>query len=425
KLTGITNESATSDITLTYTNINGNTKDGLHNTNTGDFTFVADHSTISNNGLSGITSESATADISLTYVSITGNTGSGVDSTTTGGETNFYAFNTTIANNKVDGIQLDSDTSINALILDSSLINNTAKGINVTSPDTTVSLYNNLLFRNGTDIHYGTAGTLQGAYNIYKTTSQDFTDESRYNTIADETHGQMLETGNVNNDGTITIGTTGQAAYRGSLLAKVNDDIYFINRFSGHWESITSDTKVKYDTTNADGKYGLTALDPNAVLYLDAQNLDENNDHVQRNETILAFNVGAYALKLETEAPSTIVTTDQDILNPWDNNISLREAVYYTTIAGQDHTVTFDNDLFQNGEAEITLDSFYGEIKITTNDLQIDGGADRNVIIDAAVPEDTNYRILSANDENETWDITLNNLTLTGGNVGEFDQDYS
>ena len=238
KLTGITNESATSDITLTYTNINGNTKDGLHNTNTGDFTFVADHSTISNNGLSGITSESAIADISLTYVSITGNTGSGVDSTTTGGETNFYAFNTTIANNKVDGIQLDSDTSINALILDSSLINNTAKGINVTSPDTTVSLYNNLLFRNGTDIHYGTAGTLQGAYNIYKTTSQDFTDESRYNTIADETHGQMLETGNVNNVGTITIGTTGQAAYRGSLLAKVNDDIYFINRFSGHWESI-------------------------------------------------------------------------------------------------------------------------------------------------------------------------------------------
>jgi predicted outer membrane repeat protein len=344
----------------------------------------------------------------------------GIQSHTTGATT-FQMVNSTIANYVQDGINLTSDESVHGEIIDSTIVGNVENGFNIDSPDTIVSLYNNLLFANTTDINLGATGTgtLHGAYNVYGTTTQNFTN-SIYNTQSNMTNVQMFGTNtpNTNEQGTVVITTTSHAAYKGTLIGKVGNVTYFLNRYTNHWENFTNNTTYAFDETS--DTFGLPE---NGTIFHTAQNVDTDNNPVSRIQTMMAFNAGAYALTSDKlEDASTIVTTATDIFNPWDNKISLREAVQYTTYQGQGTNVTFDNSLFTNNQATIQLDSFYGEIQNTSETLSIHGGENRNVTIDAHRPANVNYRIFSAYDTTKNWDIQFNNLTFTGGNAGEIDQ---
>ncbi len=105
-----------------------------------------------------------------------------------------------------------------------------------------------------------------------------------------------------------------------------------------------------------------------------------------------------------TEAKSTVVTTNLDVVDDRDDLISLREAIAY---AASGATITFDVAL--NG-ATIVLG---GEQLTITKKLTIDGGDGDGVTIDA----DGKSRVFYIVRDNAGFSATLKNLTITGGYV--------
>ena len=109
--------------------------------------------------------------------------------------------------------------------------------------------------------------------------------------------------------------------------------------------------------------------------------------------------LGAYELQSTLEAASTVVTTTQDVVDPEDNLISLREAVAYADAGG---TVTFDASL---AGQTFTLTS---ELLVEKS-VSIDGGA--NNIALSGGGQVRVIRFLGA----DTDVYTLSNLTITKG----------
>lgn len=131
------------------------------------------------------------------------------------------------------------------------------------------------------------------------------------------------------------------------------------------------------------------------------------------------IDIGAYASTLVQEEYSTVVTTFEDIVDPTDGLVSLREAIRYAsygkTVA--ERTVTFSNDLFALSDSGvITLDA----------DLQ-------TIVIDTAVTVttrytdelgETSYRDVSVDGSvanaplfiiQDGADVEMDGLTFTGG----------
>ena len=109
--------------------------------------------------------------------------------------------------------------------------------------------------------------------------------------------------------------------------------------------------------------------------------------------------LGAYEIQAVQEAPSTVVTLAEDLYDPYDGQISLREALAY---AGAGDTITFDATL--NG-ATITLTSELLVEKSVSFD-----GADLNITLNGGGATRI-IRFLGA----ETDEYTIQNLTLTNG----------
>ena len=110
--------------------------------------------------------------------------------------------------------------------------------------------------------------------------------------------------------------------------------------------------------------------------------------------------IGAYEFG-EIELPAIIVTMLGDIVDPYDNLISLREAITYAT-AGD--TITFASTL---QDQTITLNGT--ELLINKN-INIDA-AGRNITIDA----DQKSRVFNI----ENYTVELAGLTITGGNASD------
>lgn len=117
-----------------------------------------------------------------------------------------------------------------------------------------------------------------------------------------------------------------------------------------------------------------------------------------------SVDMGAYESPLgPTEIPSLIVTTAEDVVNPYDGEISLREAVAYANNFGLASTITFAESI--NGS------TFYlnSELKIGT-DLTIDGLANGSLGIVLTTSNDVaDQRIINV----DAGNVVLNGLTIT------------
>lgn len=117
-----------------------------------------------------------------------------------------------------------------------------------------------------------------------------------------------------------------------------------------------------------------------------------------------AVDMGAFESPLgPTEIPSLIVTTAEDVVDPYDGEISLREAVAYANNYGLERTITFAESI--NGS------TFYlnSELKIGS-DLTIDGLANNALGIVLTTSNDVaDQRILNV----DAGNVVLNGLTIT------------
>ncbi|MBO7725235.1 MAG: hypothetical protein J6S40_02100, partial [Thermoguttaceae bacterium] len=115
--------------------------------------------------------------------------------------------------------------------------------------------------------------------------------------------------------------------------------------------------------------------------------------------------IGAYEYRKTNETPSTVVTTEQDIVDATDHLISLREAISYAAVG---ETVTFDASL-----AGKTIMLAGTELEITRG-ITIDASSAVGITINA----NQKSRVFSITGGNETNPVKLVSLTVTGGNAG-------
>ncbi|HRU52781.1 MAG TPA: hypothetical protein P5543_11400, partial [Planctomycetota bacterium] len=240
---------------------------------------------------------------------------------------------------------------------------------------------------------------------------------------------------------TISITQDGEAAYRGTLIGKVDGHYFYFHQAKQQWISFT-DTENTYVFDEAAEKYGLPE---NADFNVLAQNLV---DRVS-NQPFMLFNVGAHAFSRENwRTGSLVVTTTDDVIDFTDNVISLREALIYAAagVLALDgtSTVTFHENLFtpeNNYTITLELSDKYEELRITDGlagkVFKIYNDPKHTITLKPATSaktynetthqwEDNDnpspYRILqigSFYDTTNTWDVSINNMTIEGGNVTE------
>jgi len=323
-------------------------------------------------------------------------------------------------------------------------------------------VYGNYVNTDAQDIHFeNNRGTLYVVYSILGKSNvqpyssnmmEDFslkTNETNMkrifqNVMQDSSNRWIaqLEYSENNTVQTVAINHQGEAAIRGTLVGKINNDFYYYNMNTGRWTSLTNSTTYLFNENNTDN-YGLTG----GTIIKQAHNAFVVNPDPRIN-SLYFFNVGSHALIQDAthiyEVPSIHVTTDDDIIDIYDGKISLREAIYYaangvtSTIAGLEntYTVTFDDDLANNENGQtntITLSDTYQEMRITKglhdkqlsinanyNDNGVPVGEGRRITIKVANVGETEYRIFQAGssyDSHSIWKIDLQNLDIYGGSI--------
>ena len=121
-----------------------------------------------------------------------------------------------------------------------------------------------------------------------------------------------------------------------------------------------------------------------------------------------SVDAGAYEFQGDAaagrETPSVVVTSDADDFDPYDGQITLREAIYYSGSDGLGTIVTFDSSL---DEATISLD---GTALFVDKTLTIDASANGSLTIDA----EGNSCVLDMFGQ-AGHQVALIGLTITGG----------
>ncbi len=139
--------------------------------------------------------------------------------------------------------------------------------------------------------------------------------------------------------------------------------------------------------------------------------------------------LGAFEASPPLEAPSLVVTTAADIVDPYDGLTSLREAVALANARAGADTVSFDQTVF-NGEVADRIRLTAGQIVITEaltidggpNRVQINGDRNGDDVVDAQGITDVTASLAGEDrldDNSRIFDATaalaLRDLTLTGG----------
>ncbi len=112
------------------------------------------------------------------------------------------------------------------------------------------------------------------------------------------------------------------------------------------------------------------------------------------------------------ETPGLVVTTTNDVVDRYDGETSLREAVAFANSDPDQSTITFASgagEAFETG-GTITLLS---QLPALTTELTIDGDVNGDDVADVTIDADGTGRILEINAD--TSDVILDSLNLTGG----------
>jgi hypothetical protein len=117
------------------------------------------------------------------------------------------------------------------------------------------------------------------------------------------------------------------------------------------------------------------------------------------------------AFELQPETPSLIVTTANDVVDPFDGLTSLREALAFANSNPNASTITFDPSL-----AGDTLTLTQGELDVAS-DITIDGDIDGNGTPDIAIDANNASRVFDVAPPNPGTVTTLDGLVIEGGNA--------
>ena len=112
---------------------------------------------------------------------------------------------------------------------------------------------------------------------------------------------------------------------------------------------------------------------------------------------------------VEREAGSLVVTTTLDVVNAFDGETSLREAIEFANEKAGLDTITFDAGVFGGG-ATIALN---GSRLLINSSMQIDGDADGDGASDVTVDAGGQSRVAVV--KGATTDVFFESLVLTGG----------
>ena len=350
-------------------------------------------------------------------------------------------------------------------ITDSTIVNNTTNGsgaVFVSHKDSAKVIINSIIVGNQKIKNDGTAED-SDIYYYFPGEGETFLINTLYGTIVKS--GQYAEyeaipdPANINSavatveeifgtatptpgaDGTLAITDSGAAAIAGTLVGRTGTNniytYYYLDTANNQWVSaVDSTVTVAFDAADT-ATYGLTG----GKVFTTAQNKDSNGDAVSRVKTMLAFNAGAYALEAET--PSLQVTATNDALNPFDGNISLREAVYYAenglvaadngtgymiTFADSITTITLADELkitgltaglTIDGAGKVTVkvaDSVYDYLKSVNTDLSALTAIDMQTQLDTAIADSaiSTHRVFNVSGSV----VTLSCMMLEGGCTG-------
>ena len=124
------------------------------------------------------------------------------------------------------------------------------------------------------------------------------------------------------------------------------------------------------------------------------------------NYSISSFTNGTLS---EAEEISTVVTTSTDSTDPYDNVVSLREAISYGTTLTGNQAVTFSSGIFTSNLSTITLTQGVLTINDNTGLISIQGpsAASGNSLTITGNNASGIFKVLS--------DATISNMTLTNG----------
>ena len=144
----------------------------------------------------------------------------------------------------------------------------------------------------------------------------------------------------------------------------------------------------------------------------------------QRGEDRIQFgtvDIGAFESDLNER--SLVVTTNQDVDDPNDGVLSLREAITFFNNGVSDDTITFAPNVF---DAQTTI-NISSQLPTITGALTIVGPGANLLTIDALgggdnVLDGNGFRIFEINDGdlNNSVDVFISGLTLTGGDNNDF-----
>jgi predicted outer membrane repeat protein len=364
-----------------------------------------------------------------------------------------YSSNTTVNVNAFNTLHvMDSTITGNEATLYGGGIFMTSENID-TPGSNKLFLYNSIVYgnyvsNNSNDVYFNSGkNVLHGAYSLYSTIDHAPTTEyiwgtnvnniqmalsqanlqSVFDTIEQNENGLWIAS--LSEDGrTIPIKKFSNVEFDGTLLGKIGNVYYFYNRNTGNWENSVDGTTYVFSASNP--PYGLT----NGTILSTAQNILMHGEYASRVGRLNAFNIGAYGL----QEMSLVVTTLNDTLNAYDYQISLREALLYASQGAKAEdgsiTITFDDALFGNNNTiTITIASAL-TIAVQEDELTIDGGNNRNVLVKVINPGRTYnattgiwtnastgsaYRILETTNGNLNYHVTLKNMLFQGGRVNQ------
>ena len=231
----------------------------------------------------------------------------------------------------------------------------------------TVNLLNNILVgNNGTNgtsaVTVADGATVNAFYNVYDSADATLNSTNTVGTMAD-----VLGTTPAFDGKTVAIAPAGAAAINGTLVGKIGSDVYYVA--DGSWFKVGSDTAAAtFDAANTNNdNYGLGTATGTSV-YTTAQN---GMDRLAVAD-LGFFNVGAYAFDpAMVETASTVVDLAEDVVNPFDGKISLREAIAYAGTGSLGNEITFADAV-----TAVTLTQLLAigkNITITDNDVTVNG----------------------------------------------------